>query len=307
MSETIAQTTSTTETRLPAWKLWLLAARPKTLPAAVAPVVVGSAIAIHEGRFHALAALMALLTALLLQIAANFANDALDFKRGADPVERMGPTRVTSAGLLSHRAVLVATGIALALAALTGLYLVARGGWPLLLLGIAAIVCAVAYTGGPFPLGYLGLGEVFVFLFFGLAAVTGTAYAQTLELTPLSLAASVPVGALAVAILVVNNLRDLPTDAATGKRTVAVRIGPERTRAEYRVMLVIALASPVAFWLAGWLTWWWLLTLGSWPLAWWLWHEIERQRSRALNLTLAATARMQLVYSVLLAAALVLS
>ncbi len=307
MSETIARTTSAPESGLPAWKLWLLAARPKTLPAAVAPVVVGSAIAFHEGGFHALAALMALLTALLLQIAANFANDALDFKRGADTVERLGPTRVTSAGLLTHRAVLVATGIALALATLTGLYLVLRGGWPLLLLGIAAIVCAVAYTGGPFPLGYLGLGEIFVFLFFGLAAVTGTAYAQTLELTPLSLAASVPIGALAVAILVVNNLRDLPTDAASGKRTVAVRIGPARTRIEYRVMLVVALASPVVFWLAGWLTWWWLLTLGSWPLAWWLWQEIERRRDRALNLTLAATARMQLVYSVLLAAALVLS
>jgi 1,4-dihydroxy-2-naphthoate polyprenyltransferase len=289
----------------PTWKRWLLAARPKTLPAAIAPVVVGTAVAAHEGGFHALVAVVALITALLLQIAANLANDALDFARGTDTAERMGPTRVTSAGLLSQRSVLIATGITLTLASLSGLLLVARAGWPLLLLGLAAIFSAVAYTGGPYPLGYLGLGDVFVFAFFGPVAVAGTAYVQTLALTPLALAASVPIGALAVAILVVNNLRDLPTDAAAGKRTVAVRIGPERTRVEYRAMLLVALASPAVFWLAGWLDWWWLMTVGSWPLAWWLWQDIARKRGRSLNLTLAATARLQLVFSVLMAVALV--
>ena len=266
----------------------------------------------HRGRdprggFHAAAAIMALLTALLLQIAANFANDALDFTRGADTEERLGPTRVTSSGLLSHSAVLKATAITLALSVITGLYLVVRGGWPVLVLGIAAMTCAVAYTGGPFPLGYLGLGEVFVFSFFGPVAVTGTAYVQTQALTPLSVAASVPVGALAVGILVVNNLRDSPTDAATGKRTVAVRIGPRWTRIEYGAMLAIAMASPVAFWLAGWLDLWWILTVGSWPLLWSLWRQIHRNHGRALNRTLAATGRTQLVYSVLLALAVVLS
>ena len=291
---------------LPAWKLWLLAARPKTLPAAIAPVVAGTGVAIHEGGFHLLAALMALLTALLLQIAANFANDAFDFARGADTTERLGPTRVTAAGLIPHRAVLTATWVALALATLPGLYLVARGGWPLLLLGLAAMVAAVAYTGGPYPLGYLGLGEVFVFIFFGPVAVTGTAWVQTLEVTALSLAAAVPVGALAVGILIVNNLRDLPTDAATGKRTVAVRIGVARTRLEYGVMLVIAGASPIALWLAGWLDWWWILTAASWPMLWSLWRQIHRNQGRALNATLAATGRALLVFSVLLAAALIL-
>ncbi len=291
----------------PAWKVWLLAARPKTLPAAVAPILTGTGVAVHEGGFHPVAAVMALLTALLLQVAANFANDAFDFARGADTAERMGPTRVTAAGLLSQREVLMATGITLTLAVATGLYLVYRGGWPLLALGLAAMICAVAYTGGPFPLGYLGLGEVFVFIFFGPVAVTGSAWVQTLELTPLSLAASVPIGALAVGILIINNLRDLPTDATTGKRTVAVRIGPERTRAEYGIMLAIAAASPVAFWLAGWLDWWWILTALSWPLLWSLWRQVHRNHGRALNATLAATGRTLLAYSVLLAVALALS
>ncbi|HYH12926.1 MAG TPA: 1,4-dihydroxy-2-naphthoate polyprenyltransferase [Thermomicrobiales bacterium] len=300
-------TTATVTDRPPAWKLWLLAARPKTLPAAVAPVVVGTSIAIHEDGFHALAAALALITALLLQVAANFANDALDFSHGADTGERVGPTRVTSAGLLSHRAVMRATAITLALAMVSGLWLVVRGGWPMLALGVAAIVCAVAYTGGPYPLGYLGLGEVFVFIFFGPVAVAGTAYVQTLELTPMALATSVPIGALAVAILVVNNLRDLPTDARSGKRTIAVRIGPHRTRIEYGAMLVVAVASPLVFWAAGWLDWWWILTTGSWPLAGQLWQQIHRHQGRSLNGTLAATARTQLVYSVLLALAMVLS
>jgi len=298
---------TTTLSRGGSWRHWVLAARPKTLPAAVAPVVVGTAVAIHEGGFHALSAVMALLTALLLQIAANFANDALDFKKGADTEERLGPTRVIASGLLTPRAVLIATGVTLALSVITGLVLVARGGWPLLVLGLAAITCAVAYTGGPFPLGYLGLGELFVFLFFGPVAVTGTAWVQTLELTPLSIAASIPIGALATAILVVNNLRDLPTDRQSGKHTIAVRIGTGWTRIEYGSLLLVALGSPIVFWLTGWLGWWWILTLGGWPLAWRLWRQIRQNYGRKLNKTLGATAQMQLVYSVLLAAALVLS
>lgn len=292
---------------MPLWKAWWLAARPKTLPAAIAPVIAGSAVAWHEGGFHLPAALAALVTALLLQIAANFANDAIDFKKGADTAERAGPTRVTAGGLLTADAVLKATSVALALAAVCGLYLVWRGGWPFLLLGLAAIVCAVAYTGGPFPISYLGLGELFVFLFFGLLAVAGTAYVQTLQLTGLALAVSVPIGALAVGILIVNNLRDIPTDTAAGKRTIAVRIGPRNTQYEYGLMLVIAMASPLVFFLVGWLNWSWVLTVLAWPVFYRLWHAITTQTGPALNPSLGNTGRALLLFSVLLSAALVIS
>lgn len=291
----------------PRWRLWWLAARPKTLPAAIAPVIAGSAVAFHEHGFHLLTALVALVTALLLQIAANFANDAIDFKRGADTAERTGPTRVTASGLITADDVLRATGITLALATLTGLYLVWRGGWPFLLLGLAALVCAVAYTGGPFPISYLGLGEVFVFAFFGPLAVAGTAYVQTRELTTLALAVSVPMGALATGILIVNNLRDLPTDAKAGKRTVAVRIGARNTQFEYAAMLVVAAVAPIVFWLVGWLNWSWVLTLGAWPALWSLWKQITTRTGPALNPTLGNTGKTLLLVSVLLSAALVLS
>jgi 1,4-dihydroxy-2-naphthoate octaprenyltransferase len=286
---------------------WIAAARPKTLPASIAPVVVGTAVAIHAGGVHWLAAALALITALLLQIAANFANDALDFQRGTDTADRVGPTRITASGIVTLRGVLRATALTIGLAVLSGLYLVWRGGPWLLVVGLAAIVCVYAYTGGPFPLGYLGLGEVFVFLFFGPVAVTGTAYVQMLHLTALAWVAAIPLGALAIAILCVNNLRDLETDRAAGKHTVAVRIGARKTQFEYGAMLAIALLAPPLFWLAGWLSWWWLLTWLTLPLMLGLWRQITTRTGRPLNATLAATGRTMLLYSVLLAAALVLS
>ncbi|HEU5431598.1 MAG TPA: 1,4-dihydroxy-2-naphthoate octaprenyltransferase, partial [Thermomicrobiales bacterium] len=182
----------TLEGRPSAAAAWLLAIRPKTLPAAVAPVLVGCAVAAREGAFAPATALAALVVALLLQIAANLANDVYDFRRGADTGERVGPVRVTHAGLVSARQMMVATALTVAAAIVVGLYLVAQGGWPILLLGFLAVVSAIAYTGGPAPLGYLGLGEAFVFLFFGFAAVAGTAYVQTRAVTPLALLASVP-------------------------------------------------------------------------------------------------------------------
>ncbi len=288
-------------------QVWVLAARPKTLPAAVAPVIAGTAVAYYEDGVHWISAVLAILTALLLQVAANFANDALDFRRGADTGERLGPTRVTASGMVSAEGVMRATAVTLALAVVTGLPLVFRGGWPILLLGLAAIVCAVAYTGGPFPLGYLGLGEVFVFIFFGLAAVAGTAYIQTGELTALALAMSVPIGALAVGILIVNNLRDIETDRAAGKKTLAVRLGARNTRLEYGVMLAIAGASPVVFWAVGWLDWPVVLTLVWWPFGVALWNQISVRTGRELNPTLGNTGRALLVYSVVLSTALVLS
>jgi 1,4-dihydroxy-2-naphthoate octaprenyltransferase len=292
---------------MPRWRLWYLAARPKTLPAAIAPVIAGTAVAFYEHGFHLPTALVALLTALLLQIAANFANDAIDFKRGADTPERAGPMRVTASGLITADDVLRATWITLALALVSGLYLVWRGGWPFLVLGLAALVCAVAYTGGPFPISYLGLGEVFVFLFFGPLAVVGTAYLQMQHLSALAWATSVPVGALAIGILIVNNLRDLPTDARVGKRTVAVRIGARNTQFEYAAMLIVAAGAPIVFWLVGWLNWSWVLTLGAWPALWSLWKQITTRTGPALNPTLGNTGKTLLLVSALLSLVLVLS
>ena len=288
-------------------RVWVMAARPKTLPAAVAPVITGTAVAIHEGGEHWPTAIFAMVTALLLQIAANFANDALDFRRGADTAERLGPTRITFSGFVTADAVIRATALVLGLAVLTGLPLVLRGGWPILVLGLAAIICAVAYTGGPFALAYLGLGEVFVFLFFGLAAVAGTAFIQTGELTALALATSVPIGALAVAILVVNNLRDIHTDRAAGKRTLAVRIGERGTRWEFAAMLIVAGAAPIVFWGVGWLNWSCVLTISWWPFGAGLWNQVSVRAGRELNPTLGNTGRALLYYSLALAAALVIS
>jgi len=306
-TQSLEPTTLNPKQDMPIWKAWWLAARPKTLPAAIAPVIAGSAVAIHERGFFLPAAIAALITALLLQIAANFANDAIDFKKGADTAERAGPTRVTSGGLLSADTVLKATGIVLVLAAICGLYLVWRAGWPFLLLGLAAIMCAVAYTGGPFPISYLGLGELFVFLFFGLLAVAGTAYVQTLELTWLAGVISIPSGALAVGILIVNNLRDIPTDTATGKRTLAVRIGARNTQYEYGLMLVIAMATPLALFFVSWLNWSWMLTVFAWPVFYRLWQAITTQSGPALNPWLGKTGKALLLYSLLLSAALVIS
>ena len=288
-------------------QVWILAARPKTLPAAVAPVIAGTAVAYHEGGQQWLYAVLAMITALLLQIAANFANDALDFKRGADTADRLGPTRVTASGLITADGVLRATVFTLILAVITGLPLAIRGGWPIFVLGIAAIICAVAYTGGPWPLAYLGLGEVFVFLFFGLAAVTGTAYIQTKEVTALALVAAIPVGALAVGILIVNNLRDIDTDRAAGKKTLAVRLGKRNTQFEYGLMLIIAAAVPVVMWAVGWLDFWVVITLMWWPFGVSLWNQVTTRTGRELNPTLGNTGRGLLIYSLTLAAALVLS
>jgi 1,4-dihydroxy-2-naphthoate octaprenyltransferase len=299
--------TGTMSERPSTFHIWYIAARPWTLPASVAPILVGSAVAWHEGGFHPLTAFLALITALLLQIAANFANDAIDFKRGTDTPDRVGPTRITSAGYVTYDQVMRATAITLGLAVLTGLYLVYRGGWPFLLLGLAAVICAVAYTGGPFPISYLGLGEVFVFIFFGLIAVTGTAYLQTGNFTALALAASIPSGAMNVGILIVNNYRDLEGDRIANKRTVAVRIGPEKTRIEYQVMLLATMAVPFLFWAVGWLNAWALLTVLAWPLFWQLRQQIHTLRGPALNKTLGMTGRTSLVFSVLFSIALVLA
>jgi 1,4-dihydroxy-2-naphthoate octaprenyltransferase len=277
---------------------WLLAARPKTLPAAVAPVLVGCAVARAEGAFSPLPAIAAFAVALLLQIGANLANDVADFRRGADTVERLGPVRVTQSGLLSARQVTIATAVVLALAVVPGLYLVSRGGPLFALIGILALLAAVAYTAGPKPYGYSGLGEIFVFLFFGPVAVTGTAYVMMQTLSSLAIAASIPLGCLVTAILVVNNLRDIETDRAAGKRTLAVRFGQGATRREYAFLLAVAYAAPLFIWFGGLTPPWPMLAWATAPLAVLLVRRVWTVSGRALNPVLGGTARLCLWYAI---------
>ena len=208
--------------------IWMHAIRPKTLFASIAPILVGSAVARHEDGFHLLAALVSLIVALLLQILANLANDYFDHKRGVDQ-DRVGPLRVMQAGLVTDRQMQTAIGLTIALAVAGGLYLVARGGWPILVIGLLAILCAVVYTGGPFPLGYHALGDLFVFIFFGLVGVAGSAYVQTRDLTWFAICAAIPIACLATAIIVANNLRDIESDRAAGKHTLATMLGRSGT------------------------------------------------------------------------------
>lgn len=287
-------------------RAWLLATRPKTLPAAIVPPLVGSALALADSVFATGAALAAFLVSLLLQIGANLANDVFDFRRGADTPNRLGPTRVTQSGLIAPERVLAATVGVVAAAVVPGLYLVLRGGWPILTLGLLAIVATFAYTGGPFPLGYNGLGEVFVLLFFGVVAVAGTYYVQAGTLTGFALAASLPVGCLVTAILVVNNLRDLEGDRAAGKRTLAVRFGRRATQAEYAGLVAVPYLLLPLFWLVGSLSpWWWLpwLTL---PLAVVLVRRVYAETGAALNGVLAGTARLHLLFGALFATSILL-
>lgn len=289
------------------WRRWLLAIRPRILPASISPVIVGSAVAIHEHGFRWLVACAALLTAMLLQIVSNLANDVFDFHRGAD-ANRLGPTRMTQSGLISPKQMLAATWLTAALATLAGLYLVSVGGWPFFALGVAAILAALAYTGGPYPLGYHGLGEVFVIIFFGFAAVAGTAYLQTGAITTLAVLAAVPMGCLIAAIIVVNNLRDIHTDRAANKRTVAVRLGVQGTRLEYAGQLAIAFISPIALLLTGDLSRWffWLPLLAA-PLAVRMLRGVWTLEGRPLNKMLAGTSKLTLLYGLLFAASLALS
>ena len=281
--------------------IWTQAARPKTLWAAVAPVLVGSALAWRDGVFHWPSALAALLGGILLQIAANFANDLFDFERGADTHERLGPLRVTHAGLVSPRAMRTALFIVIAIAFAIGIYLVWRGGWPIVAIGLCSIVALILYTGGPFPYGYRGLGELFVFIFFGGAAVGGTYWVQALAITPTAIWVSASMGCLAVAILVVNNLRDIDTDRAAGKRTLAVMLGRTGARVEYVVVLIVAACVPVALVLLHLGTAWVMLATAGTLLA----VPMIRTAFRAtdgptLNGVLAQTARLQLLYGILL-------
>ncbi len=288
-------------------RIWLMASRPATLPAALGPVLVGLGVGIAQGAFQLGVAIACLAVALLLQIAANLSNDLFDHRSGADSTDRLGPPRAAASGLLSERELAIGTGIALVLAAILGLTLVVIGGPVLLVLGALALVAAVAYTGGPFPYGYRGLGEVAVFLFFGVVAVAGTAYLQTGTWTALGFAAAVPVGLLVAAILVVNNLRDIGPDTRADKRTLAVTFGATFARREYLAMVLVAYVVPVLMVVTGMTRLPALLPLLSLPIAVPLVRVVFADGDpRRLNPVLKGTARLQLLFALLFALGLAL-
>jgi 1,4-dihydroxy-2-naphthoate octaprenyltransferase len=281
------------------WNAWMLAIRPRTLPAAAAGVVMGSALAWRDGYFRLDAVLVCLLTALLLQVGSNLANDVFDFERGTDTAERLGPTRVTQAGMLTPKQVKIGMVVVFALSILLGLYLAWLGGWVIILLGIAAIISAIAYTGGPFPIGYYGLGDIFVFIFFGLASVAGTYYIQAGSVTPAVWWMTIPPGLIITAILVVNNLRDLENDRKAGKHTLAVRLGEQGAKIQYMLCMVIAylILIPVAW--TGMIPWPTFLAWFSLPLAIQAVQVVLTQKGRPLNAALAKTGQTALVFSLL--------
>ncbi len=289
-------------------RIWLMAARVRTLPASVAPVLVGTALAGFLGLFHPLRFVAALIGAMFIQVGTNLSNDYSDARRGADTEDRLGPVRVTAGGLVPPRRVLVATYVSFGIAVLAGGYLIAVAGWQLLLVGAASILAGVLYTGGPRPYGYEGLGEIFVFLFFGIVAVAGSFFVQVKHLDWEAFALAVPVGLIATAILVVNNIRDLETDRRAGKRTLAVRLGRERTRTLYAVIIYLAYALAPVTWIFGPLRAWMFLPWLTLPLGARLVRTVRNRTDGAsLNEALARNGMLQLVFCVLLSAGLLLS
>ncbi|MEZ6186236.1 MAG: 1,4-dihydroxy-2-naphthoate polyprenyltransferase [Planctomycetota bacterium] len=287
-------------------KAWLAALRLPTLLVGAAPVGVGSALAADQGRFLPQAALAALGVALGLQVASNLVNDVADHQKGADTEARLGPPRAVAQGWLSPGQVWAGAACAVALATACGVYLSTLAGWELLAVGGVAILSAIAYTAGPLPLAYHGLGELFVFLFFGLVATAGTTYAMLGELTPGALVAGAALGAIASAVLVVNNLRDVEEDTRSNKRTLAVRLGAPAARVEYVALVALPfglLGMGVAL---GWFGPWALLALGALPLAAWRAHVLWRARGRALNPLLGQTAQLEVAFAALLAVGVLL-
>ena len=285
-------------------RAWVQASRPKTLWAAVTPVVVGTACAVSISGFVPGPALAALGVAISIQIGTNLSNDVLDFDRGADTQRRVGPARAVQSGLLSRGQVWAGAWIAFGICMACGLYLAAVAGWPVLVVGAVSIASGLLYTAGPWALAYTGLGDLFVVLFFGLVAVCGTVYVQALQVPVAAWWSGLAVGALATAILVTNNLRDLEGDALAGKRTLAVRFGPRFARLEYAALLLVAHLATLTL----------VPRLGPWPLLSWLalplavtvLRSVWRGEGAALNASLAATARLLLVFGVLLSVGIVL-
>ena len=283
-------------------KAWLRAARPRTLAVAIGPIAVGTAVASVEQGARALPAFAALLGAILLQLGSNFANDVYDFEKGADTDDRIGPARATQLGLLTPAQMRHGMLVVFGAATLVGVYLISVAGWPIAAIGVASIAAAIAYTGGPWPFGYHGLGDPMVFLFFGVIAVVGATYVQTLEASSMALVASIPVGALATATLVVNNVRDRETDVRAGKRTLAVRLGARGGRLEYVILVALAYWTlPVFYWVFD-QSAWMLLPLITLPRACQLLTRVfQNTDGPTLNEALGATAQLGMVFSLLFA------
>ncbi|TYP95291.1 1,4-dihydroxy-2-naphthoate prenyltransferase [Fodinibius salinus] len=281
-------------------KIWVHAARPQTLAAAFVPVCVGSSLAFHDGQFNSTATIVALICAFLIQIGTNFANDYFDFKKGADTDERLGFERATAKGYVSTEAMRNATAITMGIAFILGLYLVWIAGWEILCLGILSIIFGLLYTGGPFPLGYNGLGDLFVFVFFGIVAVMGTYYVNALQWSVAAFWASLAVGALCINILVVNNLRDIEQDRLAGKNTLGVIFGEQILRWEYSLMILLALVIPLYFFFQLKYDYSIFIPYFSLPFAGILlntiWTESDK---RKLNKTLEHTAQYMTLYAVL--------
>jgi 1,4-dihydroxy-2-naphthoate octaprenyltransferase len=289
-------------------RIWLTAARPRTLPVGVAPVLVGTALAGFAHVFHPLRFVAALLGAVFIQVGTNLSNDYSDARRGADADDRLGPVRVTAGGLVPPKQVLVATYVSFGLAVLAGIYLIVVAGWLLLVVGAASILAGVAYTGGPRPYGYEGLGEVFVFLFFGIVAVAGSYFVEVKHLEWEAFALAVPVGLLAAAILIVNNIRDIDSDRRAGKRTLAVRMGRERTRTLFAVTVYLAFLLTPVTWIIGPAKAWVMLPWLAMPLAARVVRVVRNHTDGpSLNAALAQSGMLQLAFCTLLAAGLLLS
>jgi 1,4-dihydroxy-2-naphthoate octaprenyltransferase len=289
-------------------RIWLMAARVRTLPASLAPVLVGTSLAGYDRVFHPLRLLAALIGAIFIQVGTNLSNDYSDARRGADAEDRLGPVRVTAGGLVPPRQVLFATYISYGVAVLAGAYLIAVAGWLLLAIGAASILAGVLYTGGPRPYGYEGLGELFVFLFFGIVAVVGSFFVQVKHVHWEAFAIAVPVGLLAAAILIVNNVRDIDSDRRAGKRTLAVRLGRARTRTLFAAVVYLSyLLTPVT-WLFGPLSAWLFLPWMTVPAAAAVVREVRnRLDGPSLNRALAQTGLLALSFCVLLSAGVLLS
>jgi len=282
-------------------RAWILAARPKTLPAASVAVFVGSALAIRTHKFSFVASLFCLLCSFLIQIGTNFANDLFDHLKGSDTPDRVGPMRLLSSGHIAPREMKVALWVTFGLAFLLGMYLVYIGGMPILIVGVLSIISGIVYTAGPYPLAYNGLGDLFSFVFFGVVGTVGTYYVNTLEISRLAFVASVPVGSLITAILVVNNYRDIAQDRAANKNTLAVTFGKKFSRIEYRTFIFVSFLTPLALYHFFDFSYWVFLPVITVPLAVKMIRLLSTLEGQALNKLLAITAAFSAIFGLLFA------
>ena len=283
-------------------KNWILAVRLKTLPAAISSVILGSALAFHDKTFSIIICIITLLAAVLIQVGTNFANDVFDFYKGADREDRLGPVRVTQAGLIQPQSMIRAMWYTFSMAIFAGVYLAWVGGWPIVVIGLASILAGIAYTGGPYPLGYHGWGDIFVFIFFGIIAVPGTYYLQTQTVTDVSIYLGIITGMLSTAILVVNNLRDVDADKLSGKKTLAVRFGKKFSKIQYSILVSTPFYLPICLW--------WTMDMDlSLLISLFLIHQniqIFSKKGSELNFTLARTARFLFLFILLLSIGLII-